>query len=587
MSIAGRYTLIRPQSDRGLGEAWVAESAERTRRLLKLHPLSPDQERSTDAVVANLRRVDAPGVAAVRDAGVWEGWLFLAYEPCGGRSLWDWLEGWRTTRTSPTTGTAQVLFKHLCSVLHAVHAKAHSHGHLSPRSVIVAAPKAPQPLVVFDWSLGPLIAPGDLTVCANYVSPEQADRPASADPKRADLFALGVMLAELLTLRATPGANSRETWEQWLRARPRRDFASVGPRPEDAPEAVWKLVERMLLRRDEGAMNATALRQAAKEAWGSAHEEVTAVLREAPTPLAPVVPVSPRREGRSAEEPLRPAALPAEAIDVRDGVARALRSVPVPSSRPPPEQSPLLGVRAPDPGGDTLVEEEGLWSRPPEAVAPVLADNQRTALTSPSAVGSDTLPLEYTTSYFDEPEVGAAERAPFGFGDPAAVAAIESPYGSSDAFAHSGRSYDTLPLDDPSSGLTREALRRGSIPVDQTLPLSSSLRGRESSPSDDQTATFVRSSHPPGAFSPVVVGQHAAPGDTLPVGVDALPRSPRSIAPVVGPTLAVRPVSEAPPRPSSAPRTQVPEPRSWQVVAVVLGAGVLLGLIVAWLLKLV
>lgn len=572
-SVAGRYTLIGPQPDRGFGEAWIAEAGDRTRRLLKFHAVTAAQAAAAEEIVASARRPDAPGVAAFRDGGVWEGRLFLAYEPCGGRSLHDWLQGWRTTRTLPTPGTVQSIFRHLCSVVHSVHAKGHSHGHLTPRSVVLASLKAAQPLVVFDWTLGSLRSPDDRAVGADYQSPEQVDRPDAVDSKRADVFALGVILGELLTLRARPREGGRETWEQWLRARPRRLFASLGACPAEAPEAVWGLVERVLTRRDE-PMSAMALRQLAREAWGPAHDEQPASLREAPTPVT----AEPNgREGRPSSELRLGPNLTAEAIEARDGVTRALRLSSVPPERPsaPPPAPSIDRAATLD---QTLIDAESPWrhSLPgPVAAAPAGAWKP---------VGGDTLLLPPTASSPGRDAPAPPEDWPR-HSDPTLA------HSPSDAFAHGGRSYDTLPLGDTSAALGSDVaqLRRSIRPADQTLPLGASAGPHTPFAHQDGAATLLASrGAPSGSPVPFPGVDGAANNVTIAVGSSSRPppAPPRSIAPSnPPPRIVLHPVLPPPPRYTRPPPP--PKPSRWPIAvgAVVLGG--LVGVVIALLLKVV
>lgn len=290
-----RYSLVGPRPDRGLGEAWRADdiAAGRAERLVKFYPLAQRGDHDVEARLARLRAVSAPGLATVLSGGVWQGAVALVYEACPGRSLAHWLEGWRTTQTRPTPGTAKMLFLHLCSVVHEAHGKGLAHERLNPASVIITSVKAPRPLVIFDAGVAAFLSGEDQAACTSYLGPnafEPLRKGAAADASRGDLFALGVILAELLTLRPTPREGSRETWEQLARSASKKGLASLAARPDEVSADLWGLVARLLLGRNDAEFSsASKIRQAARKAWESegARDDTSESLREAPLPAEP------------------------------------------------------------------------------------------------------------------------------------------------------------------------------------------------------------------------------------------------------------------------------------------------------------
>lgn len=637
--VADRYLLKSHPADRGLGDVWLAHDvrAGDVERIIKLHPLGAATAKDAQDLVARLTRADAKGIAAVLDGGVWEGRLFLVHQPCAGRSLRNWLDGWSSTLTSPTQATLKTVFLALCSVLQDAHGKGLVLERLNPRSVVITSIKAPIPTLVFDSGVGGFLSGDDQAACVSYLSPEQVERSkrgGASDPKRADLFALGVILAEMLTLRSTPRAGTRETWEQLVRGNPRKPLAALMPRPDDAPEEVWRLVDRLLLQRnDDELSNPSKIRQAAKSAWeaASAREGVPDSLREAPEPVEvspramSTPPREPRIEARS--EPMRasPAPLPPTKAGVVqvfsvDTPKRSLAPVeaprveravagpaaPVVASTPPRSASaPIAKSSSPlyEGGGDTLLDFDddastALANRPivpvPKGFAPKPAPTQD--------IGGDTLPFDEgafiapaasaptndsgATLLFDPP--GARKTPP----SAAPATPFDSHLSPSDPFASmKPRGGDTLPVDDARSPLM-DALIKPSKVTNQTLAAASPA---SSGPMDiGQTVDFAPVAQSPFAFTP----EHHAPqlhgppggaGDTLPFDVGVAPFQP------------IRPVSPSPPQRPMGPgvntnsTTQViakrnvgGEASSWmgpKLVAGVVTAGVLLGVLITLALR--
>lgn len=413
--VLGRFALTAPATDRGLGEAWFARDhqASQAERIVKLHPLGALAPTDAQALVDRLRETTAVGIASVVGGGAWEGCLAIAYESHAGRSLRHWIDGWRTTHTPPPQATLKALFLGLCSVLSDAHSRGVAHERLSPRSVVVTSISAPRPVVIFDLGVSELLASDELTQVLPYQAPEQAERTKKApktDARRHDLFALGVILAELLTLRATPKPNSRETWEQVVRSGAKRAFAEVAPRPEDVPERVWALVERLLFHRgDEASANPSKIRNAARAAWefGGVADASREALREAPLPVEEPAPSHPPPRARD-EGPTRasaPTAAPEAPSQPARPQIRAAFSVHAPKVAPPasPGVSPVIASPAPMP--DTSRSQPAPSSSQPSPTpgAPAPTPSQQMFTATIADVGGDTL-----VDYDDDEQTSAA-----------------------------------------------------------------------------------------------------------------------------------------------------------------------------------
>ena len=195
----------------GLGEVFRARDTVHGRTvLLKRVPagLAADPARAAALreTADRVARVSHPGVAALYELGEHDGELYLALEFVPGRRLTELLDG---QALNPRRATGIAI--ELADALAAVHAAGLVHGDLRPDNVIVT-PKGHAKLV--DAGLAAFTAGGALRASAGsrlgarppgaatalqYFAPEQAL--GQGGDQRADLFALGAILHEMLTGR--------------------------------------------------------------------------------------------------------------------------------------------------------------------------------------------------------------------------------------------------------------------------------------------------------------------------------------------------------------------------------------------------
>jgi serine/threonine protein kinase len=207
----GKYTLLRELGHGGMGVVYEAVDTSLNRKVaLKtmIETASParkearmDEERFLREahLTANLPR--HPHIVGVYEAGVIDGRRYLAMEYIEGRPMTEW------KRLGSVSIRQQVAL--LRDVLLAVH-HAHEHGvihrDLKPANVLVDGRNQPH---VVDFGLAKavgqdlrvsLTASGMLVGTPTYMSPEQAQALKTID-RRTDVYAVGVMLYELLTGR--------------------------------------------------------------------------------------------------------------------------------------------------------------------------------------------------------------------------------------------------------------------------------------------------------------------------------------------------------------------------------------------------
>src|SRR5262249_8866460 len=157
-------------------------------------------------------RVQHPNIVQVYEIGSHEGQPFLAMEWVEDGSLADRMRG----QPWPAAEAAG-LIETLAYAIHAAHSQGVIHRDLKPANILLVGPIAPVGLIgpigpmgpipkISDFGLAPplqaaegLTKTGVLLGTPGYMAPEQASGTSALVGPATDVFALGVMLYELLT----------------------------------------------------------------------------------------------------------------------------------------------------------------------------------------------------------------------------------------------------------------------------------------------------------------------------------------------------------------------------------------------------
>jgi tRNA A-37 threonylcarbamoyl transferase component Bud32 len=240
----GYYRIARLLGQGASGAVYAADDEQLHRRVaLKVIKRGPDGgevdlERFRRET-SSLASVEHANVVSVLEAGVADGVAYVATELVAGTDLGRWIG----QRGRLPWATAAKLAAEVADGLEAIHAKGLVHGDLKPANVLVDQRGRAR---LTDFGLGVAVTP-------DYVSPEQAAR---AKPEaRSDLYALGVVLFEMLTGDRPFSGSPAELEQKHLSARPMSPRTLV---PE-LPEALEALVLRLLAKKPEDRPTAAAL----------------------------------------------------------------------------------------------------------------------------------------------------------------------------------------------------------------------------------------------------------------------------------------------------------------------------------------
>jgi formylglycine-generating enzyme required for sulfatase activity len=276
--VNGRYRLAAPLGSGTFGDVWRAED-ENLGRAVAIKFLREDFAADAraaarfDGEAEALARLAHPNVVAVFDRGAWEGTRYLVTELCAGETLEAWLGAHRQEGRRPDLAEVRAVFDQICAGVEAAHELAVPmvHRDLKPANVMLARGRRGAPTAkVLDFGIvhladRRLTATGTPMGTPLYMSPEQAIGRGEEVGPWSDVFSLGVMLAEMLSL--TPTAPPEQLW--WLAAETGVDTGAALRRLRaEVPAPVWRVIERALQARPAARFpDAGALREALAEAW--------------------------------------------------------------------------------------------------------------------------------------------------------------------------------------------------------------------------------------------------------------------------------------------------------------------------------
>jgi WD40 repeat protein/tRNA A-37 threonylcarbamoyl transferase component Bud32/tetratricopeptide (TPR) repeat protein len=207
----GRYKLLQPIGEGGMGTVFLAEQSQPVQRRVALKLIKPGMDSKQvlarfEAERQALALMEHPNIAKVFDAGTTEaGRPFVVMELVKGVPITKYCDEHHLT---PRERLA--LFVPVCQAVQHAHQKAIIHRDLKPSNVLVAlCDGRPVPKVI-DFGVAKAMGPkltdrtlftefGAVVGTLEYMSPEQAELNQLDIDTRSDIYSLGVLLYELLT----------------------------------------------------------------------------------------------------------------------------------------------------------------------------------------------------------------------------------------------------------------------------------------------------------------------------------------------------------------------------------------------------
>jgi serine/threonine-protein kinase len=204
-AIAGKYRLLRPLGTGSMGEVWAAshESLGREVAIKLIYEGSPELAARLKREAQACGRLEHPNIVRVYDFGETEGGdPFLVMELLVGETLADRLA--RQRRLPPEEAVTIALA--VARALRAAHEAGIVHRDLKPANVFLGQAGEGESVKVLDFGVSKILSSFDMSVTTDgalvgspaYMSPEQARALPEIDA-RADLWAMGVLLFEMLT----------------------------------------------------------------------------------------------------------------------------------------------------------------------------------------------------------------------------------------------------------------------------------------------------------------------------------------------------------------------------------------------------
>jgi len=206
----GPYRLLQKIGEGGMAEVWLGEQTTPVHRTVAIKLIKPGMD--TRAMVARfeserqaLALMDHPAIAKVYDAGATlDGRPYFAMEYVPGTAITSYCDTYRLS-----TRDRLELFSAVCDGVQHAHHKAIIHRDLKPSNVLIMLQDGRPVPKIIDFGVAKAIGQrltdktmftqlGLLIGTPEYMSPEQTEPTAENVDTRTDVYALGLILYELL-----------------------------------------------------------------------------------------------------------------------------------------------------------------------------------------------------------------------------------------------------------------------------------------------------------------------------------------------------------------------------------------------------
>ena len=207
----GKYTLLQKLGEGGMGSVWVAEQTEPVKRRVALKVIKPGMDSTTvlrrfEAERQALALMDHTHIAKVFDAGTTaHGRPYFVMELIKGVPITRYCD-----ELQLPIRERLALFVPVCQAIQHAHQKGIIHRDIKPSNVLVCIQDGHPVAKVIDFGVAKALHQklseqslyteiGQIVGTLEYMSPEQAELSPLDIDTRADVYALGVLLYELLT----------------------------------------------------------------------------------------------------------------------------------------------------------------------------------------------------------------------------------------------------------------------------------------------------------------------------------------------------------------------------------------------------
>ncbi len=207
--IAGKYTLVEAIGEGGMGSVWRAKQTEPVKRFVavKLIKAGMDSKQVLARFEAErqaLALMDHPNIAKVLDGGLHDRRPFFVMELVKGVPITEYCDARKLTPKERLE-----LFVQVCQAIQHAHQKGVIHRDIKPSNVLIALYDDKPVVKVIDFGVAKATGAaltertidtgfGGVVGTPQYMSPEQATFNNLDIDTRSDVYALGVLLYELL-----------------------------------------------------------------------------------------------------------------------------------------------------------------------------------------------------------------------------------------------------------------------------------------------------------------------------------------------------------------------------------------------------